>query len=78
MLQGIQGVRFKRLIMDESVTDRSPHPPQEPDVQRAVFCSGKVCPCPWTRLICQIRSVWVPDSIPAIYTEPDSPLIEWW
>ena len=42
MLQGIQGVRFKRLIMDESVTDRSPHPPQEPDVQRAVFCSGKV------------------------------------
>ena len=42
MLQGIQGVRFKRLIMDESVTDRSPRPPQEPDVQRAVFCSGKV------------------------------------
>ncbi len=42
MAQGIQGVRFKRLIMDESATDRSPRPPQEPDVKRAVFCSGKV------------------------------------
>lgn len=41
-VQGIQGVRFKRLIMDESASDRSPHPPQEPDVKRAVFCSGKV------------------------------------
>ena len=41
--QGIQGVRFKRLIMDEGATDRSPHPPQESDVKRAVFCSGKVC-----------------------------------
>ena len=43
--QGIQGVRFKRLIMDESATDRSPRPPQEPDVKRAVFCSGKVRLC---------------------------------
>ena len=42
MWQGIQGVRFKRLIMDESATDRSPHPPQDPEVKRAVFCSGKV------------------------------------
>lgn len=40
--QGIQGVRFKRLIMDESAKDRSPHPPEVPDVKRAVFCSGKV------------------------------------
>ena len=40
--QGIQGVRFKRLIMDESAKDRSPHPPQVPEVKRAVFCSGKV------------------------------------
>ena len=40
--QGIQGVRFKRLIMDESAKDRSPHPPEVPEVKRAVFCSGKV------------------------------------
>ncbi|KAL4441839.1 hypothetical protein ABPG77_003755 [Micractinium sp. CCAP 211/92] len=38
----IQGVRFKRVIMDESSTDRSPDPPKQPDVKRMVFCSGKV------------------------------------
>ena len=43
--QGIQGVRFKRLIMDESAKDRSPHPPEVPEIKRAVFCSGKVRPC---------------------------------
>lgn len=37
-----QGVRFKRLIMDESATDRSPNPPQEHGFKRLVFCSGKV------------------------------------
>ena len=42
-LQGMQGVRFKRVIMDESATDRSPHPPEEPGFKRLVFCSGKVC-----------------------------------
>jgi 2-oxoglutarate dehydrogenase E1 component len=39
---GIQGVRFKRLIMDENETDRSPSPPVRPEVQRLVLCSGKV------------------------------------
>jgi 2-oxoglutarate dehydrogenase E1 component len=39
---GIQGVRFKRLIMDETATDRSPNPPVESDVKRVVMCSGKV------------------------------------
>eukprot|EP00892_Ulva_mutabilis_P000834 jgi/Ulvmu1/10751/UM068_0041.1 len=38
----IVGVRFKRLIMDSSETDRSPAPPPRPDVRRIVFCSGKV------------------------------------
>jgi 2-oxoglutarate dehydrogenase E1 component len=38
----IQGVRFKRLIMDESSTDRSFDPPKQPDVGRMVLCSGKV------------------------------------
>ncbi|KAI3434698.1 hypothetical protein D9Q98_002760 [Chlorella vulgaris] len=38
----IQGVRFKRVIMDESSTDRSFTPPQQPDFKRMVFCSGKV------------------------------------
>ena len=46
MWQGIQGVRFKRLIMDESAKDRSPHPPEVPEIKRAVFCSGKVRPQP--------------------------------
>ncbi len=41
-VQGIQGVRFKRLIMDESASDRHPHPPKEEGFKRLVFCSGKV------------------------------------
>jgi 2-oxoglutarate dehydrogenase E1 component len=41
-LQGIEGVRFKRLIMDESATDRSPNPPEDPSKKRVVFCTGKV------------------------------------
>ena len=43
--QGIKGVRFKRVIMDESATDRSPNPPTEEGVKRLVFCSGKVAIC---------------------------------
>lgn len=39
---GIQGVRFKRVIMDANVTDRSPNPPPETTVKRVVLCSGKV------------------------------------
>ena len=35
-------MRFKRLIMDNGETDRSPTPPERPDVQRVVLCSGKV------------------------------------
>lgn len=38
----IQGVRFKRVIMDESSTDRSWDPPAQPEFKRIVFCSGKV------------------------------------
>ncbi|PRW57990.1 2-oxoglutarate mitochondrial-like isoform B [Chlorella sorokiniana] len=38
----IQGVRFKRVIMDESSTDRSWDPPKQPEFKRIVFCSGKV------------------------------------
>ncbi|KAL3160716.1 hypothetical protein ABBQ32_010627 [Trebouxia sp. C0010 RCD-2024] len=40
--KGILGVRFKRLIMDASAEDRSPHPPQEEGFKRVVMCSGKV------------------------------------
>ena len=40
--QGIQGVRFKRVIMDEGETDRSPHPTVREEVKRLVMCSGKV------------------------------------
>ncbi|KAK9823376.1 hypothetical protein WJX72_002327 [[Myrmecia] bisecta] len=40
--KGIQGVRFKRLIMDNSATDRSPNPPKEEGFKRLVMCSGKV------------------------------------
>jgi len=39
---GIEGVRFKRLIMDESASDRSPNPPPQPEFKRVVMCSGKV------------------------------------
>ncbi|GIL90737.1 hypothetical protein Vretimale_15815 [Volvox reticuliferus] len=41
----IVGVRFKRVIMDDTgllPKDRGPRPPQEPNVKRVVFCSGKV------------------------------------
>jgi hypothetical protein len=39
------GVRFKRLIMDDTgimPKSREPRPPQESDYKRVVFCSGKV------------------------------------
>jgi 2-oxoglutarate dehydrogenase E1 component len=42
---GIVGVRFKRLIMDDtgaSPKSRAFSPPQEPEYKRIVFCSGKV------------------------------------
>lgn len=38
----IEGVRFKRLIMDKHETDRSPRPTPHPDTQRLVLCTGKV------------------------------------
>ena len=38
----IQGVRFKRLIMDSGASDRSPHPPAQPEVKRLLLCFGKV------------------------------------
>ena len=38
----IKGARFKRLIMDEQETDRSPMPPPNPSKKRLVMCSGKV------------------------------------
>lgn len=44
-LQGIVGVRFKRLIMDDTgimPKSRAPRPPQEAEYKRVVFCSGKV------------------------------------
>ncbi|KAK9832587.1 hypothetical protein WJX81_001617 [Elliptochloris bilobata] len=40
--KGIEGVRFKRLIMDESASDRSPNPPEDPSKKRLIFCTGKV------------------------------------
>lgn len=43
--QGIVGVRFKRLIMDDGgimPKSRAPRPPQEADYKRIVFCTGKV------------------------------------
>lgn len=42
---GIEGVRFKRVIMDDCGTmpkSRAPRPPAEPDCKRVVFCSGKL------------------------------------
>ena len=41
-LQGIEGVRFKRVIMDEGSSDRSFNPPTEDSFKRLVLCSGKV------------------------------------
>jgi 2-oxoglutarate dehydrogenase E1 component len=38
----IQGVRFKRLIMDSGASDRSAEPPTQPEVKRLLLCSGKV------------------------------------
>ena len=38
----LQGIRFRRLIMDESVVSRHPHPPTEDAVKRLVLCSGKI------------------------------------
>lgn len=38
----IVGVRFKRVIMDNAETDRSPNPTPREDIQRVIFCSGKV------------------------------------
>lgn len=38
----IKGARFKRVIMDEGETDRSPTPPPNPSKKRLVMCSGKV------------------------------------
>lgn len=40
--KGIEGVRFKRVIMDEKATDRSPNPPVDEAVKRLVMCTGKV------------------------------------
>lgn len=42
---GIVGVRFKRLIMDDTgimPKSRAPRPTPEPSFKRVVFCSGKV------------------------------------
>ncbi len=39
------GVRFKRLIMDDTGAmpkSRAPRPPQEPEKKRVVMCSGKI------------------------------------
>eukprot|EP00879_Flechtneria_rotunda_P024825 GHRR01026343.1.p1 GENE.GHRR01026343.1~~GHRR01026343.1.p1 ORF type:complete len:135 (-),score=33.23 GHRR01026343.1:563-967(-) len=44
-MQGIVGVRFKRLIMDDTglmPKSRAPRPEQEPGYKRVVFCTGKV------------------------------------
>ena len=65
LAQGIQGVRFKRLIMDESASDRSPHPPQEEGFKRIVFCSGKVrCAHSPTLLILPLLSSSLPSFLP--------------
>jgi len=38
-----QGSRFRRLIMDESATDRNLDPAdKEPGIRKVVFCSGKI------------------------------------
>lgn len=42
---GIMGVRFKRIIMDDGgiiPKSRAPNPPQEEHINRVVFCAGKV------------------------------------
>lgn len=42
---GIVGVRFKRLIMDDTgimPKSRAPNPPVEEDCKRVVYCTGKV------------------------------------
>merc|ERR1711977_557748 len=35
-------IRFKRLIMDTSVTDRGPFPREEKNVEKLLFCTGQV------------------------------------
>ena len=50
-VQGIEGVRFKRVIMDEGATDRSFNPPKEESFKRLIFCSGKVILACWTLLV---------------------------
>jgi len=37
-----QGVRFKRLIMDDGVDSIAPFPPEKPKTKRLVLCSGKI------------------------------------
>jgi 2-oxoglutarate dehydrogenase E1 component len=38
----IEGVRFKRVIMDEGATDRGPFPPEQTNVRKLLLCSGKL------------------------------------
>ena len=38
----IEGVRFKRLMMDKHATDRSPRPEPVKQTKRLVLCTGKV------------------------------------
>ena len=38
----VQGVRFKRLIMDMSSKSRAPNPPTQDSFELLIFCSGKV------------------------------------
>lgn len=63
VLQGIKGVRFKRVIMDDSAEDRSPNPPAEESFKRLVLCSGKVC----------MLEAAVPELIPCIWPEESWP-----
>ncbi|KAG1659263.1 hypothetical protein FOA52_008192, partial [Chlamydomonas sp. UWO 241] len=42
---GIEGVRFKRIIMDDTglmPKSRAPRPPVELEAKRVLFCSGKL------------------------------------
>ena len=38
----LQGMRFRRLIMDDAIKVRDPFPPEEPQIKRLVLCSGKI------------------------------------
>jgi hypothetical protein len=68
----IKGARFKRLIMDDSETDRRPMPPQRPDVKRLVMCSGTFCFC--VRFVSVELLIWADRIASGLETNVPTPM----